>query len=40
MAITGFSLASFGMGILTLPMAMMMIVAAAMTPGRGARSST
>ena len=40
MAITGFSLASFGMGILTLPMAMMMIVAAAMTPGRGARSLT
>jgi len=39
-AITGFSLISFGMGILTLPMAMMMIVAAAMTPGRGAGSST
>jgi hypothetical protein len=38
--ITGFSLISFGLGILTLPMAIMMIVAAAMTPGRGARSPT
>ena len=39
-AITGFSLISFGLGILTLPMAIMMIVAAAMTPGRGAGSTT
>ena len=39
-AITGFSVIAIGMGILTLPMAIMMIVAAAMTPGRGARSST
>jgi hypothetical protein len=39
-AITGFSVISFGMGILTLPMAIMMIVATATTPGRGAGSST
>ena len=38
-AITGFSMISFGLGILTLPMAMMMIVAAATMPGRGAGSS-
>jgi hypothetical protein len=39
-AITGFSLISFGMGILTLPMAIMMIVAAAMTPRPGAPPTT
>jgi hypothetical protein len=38
-AITGFSVISFGMGILTLPMAIMMIVAAAMTPRPGATST-
>ena len=39
-AITGFSVISFGMGILTLPMAIMMIVAAAMTPRPGATPTT
>src|SRR6185312_11169318 len=37
-AVTGFSLVSFG--IYTVPMAIMMIAAAVMTPGRGAGSST
>ena len=39
-AVAGFSLISFGMGILTLPMAIMMIVAAAMTPRRRATTTT
>lgn len=39
-AITGFSLISFGMGTLTLPMAVLMIVAAAMTPRPGATPTT
>jgi hypothetical protein len=38
-AMTVFSLISFGLGIFTLPTAMMMIVAAAMTPRPGARST-
>lgn len=39
-AAAGFSLISFGMGTLTLPMAIMMIVAAAMTPRRRATTTT
>lgn len=39
-AMTAFSFISFGLWIFTLPMAIMTIVAAAMTPGRGAGSST
>lgn len=39
-AITGVSLISFGLWIFTLPMAIMMIAAAATTPGRRAGSST
>ena len=39
-AITGFSLISFGMGTLTLPMAVLMIVAAAKTPRPGATPTT
>ena len=39
-AITVFSLISFGMGTLTLPMAVLMIVAAARTPRPGATPTT
>jgi hypothetical protein len=39
-AITVFSLISFGMGTLTLPMAVPMIVAAARTPRPGATPTT